>query len=128
MATGRFVLEKGRTAKFRFNLLSTNGRVIASSEAYETKRAALAGIAAIQKLAAAARLEDRTEAAAAGKKATAKKASAPRKTAGKKAAGKKATTKRSVARKPAAKRAAAKKSGAPRKMAAKRVTKRAAKS
>ena len=131
MATGRFVLEKGRTGKFRFNLLSTNGRVIASSEAYETKRASLAGIAAIQKLAAAARLEDRTEAAAAGKKAAgkkaaAKKSSAPRKAAGTKATARKTAAKRSAPGKPATKRATAKKSGAPRKTAAKRVTKRAA--
>ena len=75
MATGRFVLDKGRTGKFRFNLLSTNGRVVATSEAYETKRAALAGVAAVQKLAAGARLDDRTEAAPA-KKAPAKKAAA----------------------------------------------------
>jgi uncharacterized protein len=64
MATGRFVLDRGRTGKFRFNLLSTNGKIVATSEAYETKRAALAGIAAVQKLAAAARIEDRTETAA----------------------------------------------------------------
>ena len=76
MATGRFVLDKGRTGKFRFNLLSTNGKVVASSEAYETKRAALAGIAAVQKLAGAARVVDRTELAAASKKAAPKKAAA----------------------------------------------------
>jgi len=91
MATGRFVLEKGRTGKFRFNLLSTNGQVIATSEAYETKRAALGGISAIQKLAAGARVEDRTDAAVAeaAKKAAATKKAAARKkaAAAKKAAG-----------------------------------------
>jgi uncharacterized protein YegP (UPF0339 family) len=86
MATGRFVLDKGRTGKFRFNLLSTNGQVVATSEAYETKRAALAGIAAVQKLAAAARIDDRTDAAASPAKKAAKKATPAKKAATKKAA------------------------------------------
>ena len=90
MATGRFVLDKGRTGKFRFNLLSTNGRVVATSEAYETKRAALAGVASVQKLAAGARLDDRTEAAPAKKASAAPKAPAKRATA-------KRTTKKAAA-------------------------------
>jgi len=57
---GKYVLKKGTTGKFRFNLLSSNGKVIATSEAYETKRAALAGIEAVRKHAAAAKLEDTT--------------------------------------------------------------------
>jgi hypothetical protein len=86
MATGKFVLDKGRTGKFRFNLLSTNGRIIATSESYETKAAALKGIASVQKMAADARLIDNTVAAAAApkkatKKAVAKKAAAPKKAA-----------------------------------------------
>jgi uncharacterized protein len=101
MATGKFVLDKGRTGKFRFNLLSTNGRVVATSEAYDTKAAALKGVAAVQKLAAGARLVDNSVAAAPAKKATAKKATA-----------KKAGAKKAVARK-----------AAPRKVAAKRATK-----
>ena len=35
----KFVLKKGSTGKFRFNLVATNGQVIATSEAYESKRA-----------------------------------------------------------------------------------------
>jgi hypothetical protein len=31
---GKFVVKKGPTGKFRFSLLSTNGQVVASSEAY----------------------------------------------------------------------------------------------
>jgi hypothetical protein len=31
----KFVLKKGSTGKFRFNLVATNGQVIATSEAYE---------------------------------------------------------------------------------------------
>jgi uncharacterized protein YegP (UPF0339 family) len=57
---GKFVLKKGTTGKFRFNLLSSNGKVIATSQAYETKRAALAGIESVRKNAAAAKLEDAT--------------------------------------------------------------------
>ena len=57
---GKFVLKKGPTGKFRFNLLSSNGKVVATSEAYETKRAALAGIESVRKQAAAAKLEDST--------------------------------------------------------------------
>ena len=57
---GKFLLKKGTTGKFRFNLLSSNGKVIATSQAYETKRAALAGIESVRKNAAAAQLEDTT--------------------------------------------------------------------
>ena len=54
------MLKKGPTGKYRFNLHSSNGKVIATSEAYETKRAALAGIESVRKQAAAAKLEDTT--------------------------------------------------------------------
>ncbi len=62
---GKFVVKKGPTGKFRFSLLSTNGQVVASSEAYETKRAALNGVASVQKLAAGAKIVDTTVAVAA---------------------------------------------------------------
>ena len=57
---GKFVLKKGRTGKFRFNLHSSNGKVVATSEAYETKRAALAGIESVKKHAGDAKLDDQT--------------------------------------------------------------------
>lgn len=57
---GKFVIKKGTTGKFRFNLLSTNGQVVASSEAYNTKAAAMAGVRSVQKLAADAGVEDQT--------------------------------------------------------------------
>ena len=60
---GKFVVKKGPTGKFRFTLLSTNGQVVAPSEAYETKRAAMAGVASVQKLAAGAKVVDTTAAA-----------------------------------------------------------------
>ena len=84
---GKFVVKKGPTGKFRFSLLSTNGQVVASSEAYETKRAALNGVASVQKLAAGAAIVDTTAAAAAAKPAAAKPAA--RKPAAKKPAARK---------------------------------------
>jgi uncharacterized protein YegP (UPF0339 family) len=100
---GKFVVKKGPTGKFRFSLLSTNGQVVASSEAYETKRAALSGVASVQKLAAAAKIVDTTVAAvAAPPKPAAKKPAA-------KPAAKKPAAKKPAARKPAAKKPAARK-------------------
>lgn len=94
---GKFVVKKGPTGKFRFSLLSTNGQVVASSEAYETKRAAMAGVASVQKLAAGATIVDTTVAVAAPAKA------APAKPAAKKPAARKPATK-PAAKKPAAKK------------------------
>jgi uncharacterized protein YegP (UPF0339 family) len=37
----KFVLKKGSTGKYRFNLVATNGQIIATSEAYESKASAL---------------------------------------------------------------------------------------
>lgn len=90
----KFVLKKGTTGKFRFSLLATNGKVVATSEAYETKRAALAGIASVQRIAAGAAVEDTT-------------AAAPARAAAKPAA--KAPARKPAARKPAARKPAAKK-------------------
>ena len=95
---GKFVVKKGPTGKFRFSLLSTNGQVVASSEAYETKRAALSGVASVQKLAAGAKIVDTTVAAvAAAPKPAAKKPAA-------KPAAKKPAAKKPAAKKPAARR------------------------
>jgi len=57
---GKFVVEKGSTGKFRFNLLSTNGRVVATSEAYNSKASAMGGVRSIKSLAADAAIEDQT--------------------------------------------------------------------
>ena len=95
---GKFVVKKGPTGKFRFALLSTNGQVVASSEAYETKRAALSGVASVQKLAAGAKIVDTTVAVAAAATPAAKKPAA-----------------KPAARKPAARKPAAKKPGAKKK-------------
>jgi uncharacterized protein len=67
LIAGKYVLK--RTAGgYRWNLHASNGKVIATSEQYETKRAALAGIESTRKNAGDAKLVDETEpgAAAAG--------------------------------------------------------------
>ena len=96
---GKFVIKKGPTGKFRFSLVSTNGQIVASSQAYDGKAAAMRGVASVQKLAAGARIVDMTVAAA---------APAP-KPAAKPAATKKPAAKKPAAKKPAAKKPAAKK-------------------
>jgi uncharacterized protein YegP (UPF0339 family) len=77
----KFVVKKGSTGKFRFTLVATNGQVVATSEAYETKRAALNGIASIQKIAAGAAIEDQTAAATKAAAAPAAKKPAAKKSA-----------------------------------------------
>ena len=84
----KFVVKKGPTGKFRFNVVAANGQVIATSEAYETKRAALAGIKSVQKAAVESTMvEDQTtkewaeQAAAAKAAAKAKKAAKKAKSA-----------------------------------------------
>ena len=90
---GKFVIKKGSTGKFRFNLLSTNGQVVVTSESYNSKASAKNGIKSVQKLAADAVIEDQTtkewaageearKSAAAAKKA---KAAGRKKSAAKKA-------------------------------------------
>jgi uncharacterized protein YegP (UPF0339 family) len=112
----KFFLFKDKAKKYRFNLKASNGEIIASSEAYNTKAAALNGIKSIQKNAAAAKIDD-PEAiaeAAAKKEAEKKKAEAKKavkKPAAKKTAAKKPAAKKSAAKKPAKKPAAPASSG-----------------
>lgn len=91
---GKFVVKKGSTGKFRFSLHSTNGQIVATSEAYNSKASCMNGIKSVRNLAGDAVVEDQTtkewaagedarKAAAAAKKA--------RKSAAKKAAAKKAS-------------------------------------
>jgi len=56
----KFVVKKGPTGKFRFNLHGRNGRVIASSEAYNSKAACLNGIKAVKGAAAGAEVVDQS--------------------------------------------------------------------
>ena len=99
MAAAKFVVKKGSTGKFRFNLVSTNGQVVATSESYNSKASAMGGIRSVQKLAANAEIEDQTTTAFAKAQeqakadATARKAaSRARKAAAKKSAAKKASS------------------------------------
>ena len=45
---GSFVLEKGSTGKFRFNLRAGNNEIILTSETYEAKASAENGIASVR--------------------------------------------------------------------------------
>jgi len=56
----KFVLKKGTTGKYHFNLLAANGQVIASSESYEQKHSALNGIESVKKNASSAEVDDQT--------------------------------------------------------------------
>jgi uncharacterized protein len=58
---GKFVLKKGSTGKYHFNLVASNGQVIATSEAYERKQSALSGIESVKNNALDAEIEDQTE-------------------------------------------------------------------
>lgn len=57
---GKFVLKKGDSGKYHFNLVAGNGQVIATSQTYERKRSALAGIESVRKTAPGAAVEDET--------------------------------------------------------------------
>ena len=57
---GKFVLKQGSTGKFHFNLLASNGQVIATSEAYESRESALKGIESVKANAPAADVDDQT--------------------------------------------------------------------
>jgi uncharacterized protein YegP (UPF0339 family) len=54
------LLTKGSTGNFHFNLLATNGQVIASSESYESKASVLNGIESIKRNAPSAAIDDQT--------------------------------------------------------------------
>ena len=91
---GKFVVKKGSTGKFRFSLLSTNGQIVATSEAYNTKASAMNGIRSVKKLAGDAEIEDQTTKEwASGEDARKAATSAKKsKSAGKKKAAAKKTT------------------------------------
>jgi uncharacterized protein len=57
----RFVLKKGSTGKYRFNLVATNGQIIATSEAYESNASALKGIESVKRNAPNAEVDDQTD-------------------------------------------------------------------
>jgi hypothetical protein len=57
---GKFVLKKGSSGKFHFNLVAGNGQVIATSEAYESKAAAANGIESVKNNAPGAEVDDQS--------------------------------------------------------------------
>ena len=57
----KFVLKKGSTGKFSFSLVATNGQMIATSEAYESKASAVNGIESVKRNAADAAIDDQTD-------------------------------------------------------------------
>ena len=57
---GKFELYKDSAGKFRFRLKASNGQVIATGEAYETRASALKGIESVRKNAGDAALDDQT--------------------------------------------------------------------
>ena len=56
----KFVVKKTSNGQFRFNLKAGNGEVIATSESYTTKAAALKGIESVKANASGAAVEDET--------------------------------------------------------------------
>jgi uncharacterized protein YegP (UPF0339 family) len=56
----RFVLTKTGNGGFRFNLVARNGQVVATSETYTRKAAALNTIESIKKSVGAATVDDQT--------------------------------------------------------------------
>ncbi len=117
----KFQLKKGSTGKFRFTLLSTNGQVVATSQAYERKATAMAGIRSVQKIAGTAEVEDTTtkqwaDADAAAKTAKTARTAAKKAPAKKAGAAKKVVTKAAKPAKPAPRKVPAQ--GTPRKSVA----------
>ena len=56
--SGKFVIKRGRGGKTRFVRLASNGRVVATSDTYDSKESCLKGIAAVKRLAADAAVVD----------------------------------------------------------------------
>ncbi len=54
----KFIVKQSPKKGFRWNLVATNGRVIATSQFFETRRAAIASIASARKNAPAATVVD----------------------------------------------------------------------
>ena len=78
---GKFVVRTGRGGKTHFVLLASNGRVVLTSETYESRRACLNGIEAVKRLAADAPVtEEPVPAARVNKKATRSATAEPRAT------------------------------------------------
>jgi len=67
---GKFLVRTGRGGKTHFVVLASNGRVVVTSEAYESRQACLKGIEAVKRLAADAPVSEEPVKAAAASKNT----------------------------------------------------------
>ncbi|GIE98787.1 YegP family protein [Paractinoplanes rishiriensis] len=56
----KFVVKETSNGQFRFNLVASNGQVVATSESYQQKASAMSTIASIQKSAGGATVDDQT--------------------------------------------------------------------
>jgi uncharacterized protein len=56
VVAGKFEVYEDRAGKYRFRLKASNGQVVASGEAYETKAAALKGCESVQRAADGAQI------------------------------------------------------------------------
>ncbi len=56
----KFVVKKTSNGQFRFNLVASNGQVVATSESYQRKDSAMSTIVSIQKNAGSAFVDDET--------------------------------------------------------------------
>jgi len=59
----KFVMKKTSNNQYRFNLVASNGQVVATSETYTRKASALDTIESMRKNVAAATIDDQTTAA-----------------------------------------------------------------
>jgi len=46
---GKFEIKEGKNGKFRFNLKSSNGQIVLSSESYDSRSGAMSGIESVRK-------------------------------------------------------------------------------
>ena len=58
VVAGKFEVYKDRAGKFRFRLKASNGQVVATGEAYETKAAAKKGCESVLRAATGAPVEE----------------------------------------------------------------------
>jgi uncharacterized protein YegP (UPF0339 family) len=58
---GQVRAQEGLDRQFSFSLVATNGQVIATSEAYESKASAVNGIESVKRNAADAAIDDQTD-------------------------------------------------------------------
>jgi len=63
--SAKFVVKKGTTGKFHFNLVASNGETVATSDSYTSKESATKGVDAVRRAAAEAVVDNQTPASGA---------------------------------------------------------------